>query len=201
MSFWDKVSFVYDLAESLNGAVYSEMCDITARVTPYGANVLDCAAGTGELAFAAAQKAESVLCTDLSEKMLKTAKVKAEMCLIDNVYFEVRNIFDLADPDESYDIVIAGNVLHLLEEPQKAVRELYRVTKHGGKILLPCFMQAKKMIGNAALSIYKKMGFDPRQEFTPDSYKKMLSEMELGDVRCKLIRGTIPCCYAIIFKK
>ena len=64
MTFWDKVAGVYDIAESLNGKVYTEMCDITKQLIPEGAKVLDCAAGTGELTFAAAEKASSVLCTD-----------------------------------------------------------------------------------------------------------------------------------------
>lgn len=69
--FWDKIAGVYDLAESINGDVYHEMCAQTERLVPAGAKVLDCAAGTGELSLAAAKNAESVVCTDLSEKMLK----------------------------------------------------------------------------------------------------------------------------------
>lgn len=65
--FWDKIAGVYDLAESINGDVYHEMCAQTERLVPAGAKVLDCAAGTGELSLAAAKNAESVVCTDLSE--------------------------------------------------------------------------------------------------------------------------------------
>ena len=45
--FWDKIAGVYDLAESINGDVYHEMCAQTERLVPAGAKVLDCAAGTG----------------------------------------------------------------------------------------------------------------------------------------------------------
>lgn len=137
--FWDKIAGVYDLAESINGDVYHEMCAQTERLVPAGAKVLDCAAGTGELSLAAAKNAESVVCTDLSEKMLKNARRKAGFFGADNISFETRNIFDLKDPDNTYDIVIAGNVLHLLKNPQGAVMELYRVLKPGGKLLLPTF--------------------------------------------------------------
>ena len=116
--FWDKIAGVYDLAESINGDVYHEMCAQTERLVPAGAKVLDCAAGTGELSLAAAKNAESVVCTDLSEKMLKNARRKAGFFGADNISFETRNIFDLKDPDNTYDIVIAGNVLHLLKNPQ-----------------------------------------------------------------------------------
>ncbi|MCI7760214.1 MAG: methyltransferase domain-containing protein, partial [[Eubacterium] saphenum] len=142
MTFWDRFAGVYDIIELTNGKVYREMCAITRRLVPNGATVLDCAAGTGELSFAAAVRAESVLCTDISENMLKTAKKKAAARRKDNISFAERNIFDLQESDNTYDIVIAGNVLHLLDNPQDAVRELYRVLKKGGKLLLPTFVTA-----------------------------------------------------------
>ncbi len=198
MDFWDRFAGVYDLAESINGTVCKQTLDITTRLTPEGAKVLDCAAGTGELTFAAAKKAESVLCTDLSRNMLRTAQRKARAFGADNVEFAERNIFDLQDPDNTYDVVIAGNVLHLLSNPQGAVRELYRVLKPGGKLLLPTFTTRGR--GKILLGIYKKLGFDPEAEYSPSEYKKMLEECGLGRVRTKLLNGLMPCCYAVIEK-
>lgn len=198
MDFWDRFAGVYDLAESINGTVCKQTLDITTRLTPEGAKVLDCAAGTGELTFAAAKKAESVLCTDLSRNMLRTAQRKARAFGADNVAFAERNIFDLQDPDNTYDVVIAGNVLHLLSNPQGAVRELYRVLKPGGKLLLPTFTTRGR--GKILIGIYKKLGFDPEAEYSPSEYKKMLEECGLGRVRTKLLNGLMPCCYAVIEK-
>lgn len=198
MTFWDRTAGIYDLSESLNGRVYRKMCAITKRLVPYGARVLDCAAGTGELSLAAAEKADSVLCTDLSENMLKTARKKAVRRGADNISFDTRNIFDLRDPDNTYDIVIAGNVLHLLSNPQGAVKELYRVLKPGGRLLLPTF--TTKNHGEALLSLYRLLGYDPAESYSPSQYKRMLEECGLGRVRTKLITGLVPCCYAVIIK-
>lgn len=139
-----------------------------------------------------------MLCTDLSRNMLRTAQRKARAFGADNVAFAVRNIFDLQDPDNTYDVVIAGNVLHLLSNPQGAVRELYRVLKPGGKLLLPTFTTRGR--GKILLGIYKKLGFDPEAEYSPSEYKKMLEECGLGRVRTKLLNGLMPCCYAVIEK-
>lgn len=201
MDFWSKIAGVYDVAERLNGKVYRKMCEITTELTPFGARVLDCAAGTGELSVAAARKADSVLCTDYSEKMLDVARKKVRKGFFDNISFEKRNIFVLDDPNETYDVVIAGNVLHLLENPENAVRELCRVTKRGGKILLPTFMTRNKSdISRILLKAYGKLGFSPSTEYTPKSYVEMLKGCGLGKVKFKTIKGRIPCCYAVIIK-
>ena len=198
MDFWDRFAGVYDLAESINGSVYTEMRDITRRLIPAGAKVLDCGAGTGELSLAASDNADSVLCTDLSKNMLKQAQRKARALGADNIEFAARNIFDLQDPDGTYDVVIAGNVLHLLTNPQGAVKEMYRVLKPGGRLLLPTF--TNKNSARLLIRIYKKLGFDPAANYSPSEYKKMLEDCGLGRVRTKLIKGLVPCCYAVIEK-
>lgn len=202
MDFWDKTARFYDLAEKLNGKVYREMCELTAKLTPRGAKVLDCAAGTGEHSIAAAKKADSVLCTDNSEKMLEVARKKAEKEGAFHIGFERRNIYHLDDPDETYDIVIAGNVLHLLDRPEDAVRELYRVTKRGGRILLPTFMTRNySKLSNAMLAAYKAFGYEASTEYTPRSYVFMLKSCNVGKVKAKLIKGLVPLCYAVIVKE
>ncbi len=197
MTFWDRIAGLYDIAEKLNGKVYRKLVSTTEELVPQGAVVLDVAAGTGELSFAAAKNAEKVTCTDLSMKMLEVAQRKAKRKDIRNVAFEVRNIFELKDADETYDVVMAGNVLHLIENPEKAVEELWRVTKIGGKLLLPTFMIKKK---SYLIEIYKVLGFRPATNYTSELYCKMLAECGLGKVRVKNINGLIPCCYAVIEK-
>lgn len=199
IDFWSSFAKVYDVSESLNGEVYREMLSLTRIMIPRGARVLDCAAGTGALSIAAAERAATVVCTDISEEMLSVARKKAKRRRLENIMFSKRNIFHLEDADNTYDVTIAGNVLHLLIEPENAVRELRRVTKPGGRILLPTFLL--KDIGSVSKTLikaYKKLGFSPTADFTPKSYVKMLRDCGCGTVKAKLIKGLVPCCFAVI---
>lgn len=201
MDFWSTFARFYDVSEALNGDVYREMLEITTQLVPHGAAVLDCAAGTGELSLAAARKAERVICTDCSGEMLKVARKKAKKRSFVNIEFERANIFHLDYADGEFDVVIAGNVLHLLEKPENAVRELARVTKSGGRILLPTFMtKDKSAISNTLLKAYKRLGFEPNAEYSPKEYVEMLKGCNAGEVKSKLIKGIVPCCYAVIVK-
>lgn len=197
MDFWDNIAAVYDAAESLNGKVYNEMTELVKRLVPKGAEVLDCAAGTGSLSVAAAKKAHRVVCTDLSENMLFRACKKAKRHGADNIVFEKRNIFELCDKDGTYDCVIAGNVLHLLDNPQGAVRELCRVTKSGGKVILPTFTWENRE--HFLVKMYRLIGFKPKKGYTPESYYKMLRDCGVGRVKMKLIDGMVLCCMAVIY--
>ena len=197
MDFWDRFAGLYDIGQSLNGKVQGEMARQAAELIPEGSKVLDTAAGTGVLTMAAAEKAAEVVCTDMSLPMLEQAKLKAERGGFANIRFEARNIFHLEDEDETYDVVMAGNVLHLLTDPQGAVKELARVTKCGGLLILPTYTNIRD---SASIKLYKMLGFRQEQDFTPASYKKMLEGCGVGRVKARLIKGMVPCCFAVIKK-
>lgn len=195
MTFWDKIAGIYDFAESLNPKSYRAMLEGIKAVVPEGANVLDCAAGTGELSIAAAEKAGHVFCTDMSLPMLERARKKSAKKGIKNISFGERDIFALPDDDNTYDISIAGNVLHLLEEPEKAVRELCRVTKRGGRLIVPTFMAKNS---SPLIKIYTLLGYRAFASYTIESYEKMLKNCGCGRVKVTKINGLLPVAFGVI---
>ena len=195
MTFWDRIAGIYDFAESFDSGAYKAMLEGIKQIVPEGANVLDCAAGTGELSVAAAEKAGHVLCTDMSLQMLERARKKSAKKGIKNISFEERDIFSLPDEDNTYDIAIAGNVLHLLDEPEKAVRELCRVTKQGGRVIVPTFMAKNS---NPLIKIYTLLGYRAFACYTMESYKKMLNDCGCGRVKVTKISGLVPVAFGVI---
>jgi ubiquinone/menaquinone biosynthesis C-methylase UbiE len=194
MTFWDFCAPFYDLAEKTNGRAYGDMLKTVSDIIPQGASVLEAAAGTGSISVAVSRKARSVLCTDISDNMLKIARRKAANC--SNITVDKRSIYELGEPDGAFDVVIAGQVLHLIDEPQKAAAELRRVAK--STIVLPMSF-TKNLRGTAKLgvSVYRLFGFAPKMEFSPEDYAAFLPT--IGFERCEFIQiaGKIPMAVAV----
>ena len=53
--------------------------------------------------------------------------------------------------DDRFDKVVAGNVIHLLSDPHAAVKELERVCKPGGKIIIPTYINASEGVNSKAV--------------------------------------------------
>ncbi len=192
-TFWDRVAGLYDLFEWSNRRVNAAARSRVGELVPAGARVLDCAAGTGEFSLAAAKRAGSVLCTDQSEAMLARARKKARKRGLSNVSFARRDLTTLPDPDGSYDAVIAANVLHLLEDPEPAVRELWRVTALGGRLILPTYLQGKAGTAyGTMIKIYQGVGFHYEHAFTPETYREFLERLQLAPVTLEVISGGVP---------
>ncbi len=192
-TFWDRWARFYDLAERSNRAVNRAAAARVGSLVPPGARVLDCAAGTGEFSLAAAARAEAVLCTDLSLPMLDRARRKAKKRGMNNISFARRDVTALSDRDGSFDAVIAANVLHLLPEPEKAVRELWRVAAPGGRLILPTYLQGRAGAAyGAMIKIYQGVGFHYEHAFTPETYRQFLEGLELAPVTVEVIPGGVP---------
>ncbi len=192
-SFWDRVAGLYDLAELTNRRVNRAAVKRVAELVPEGAAVLDCAAGTGEFSLAAARRAASVLATDLSRPMLDRAAAKAKRAGVGNITFAVRDITALPEEDGSFDVAMAANVLPLLPRPEIAVGELWRVTRPGGRLILPTYLQGRT--GAAAgelIKIYQGVGFHYERAFTPETYRGFLEGLGLGPVTLEVIEGRVP---------
>lgn len=74
--------------------------------------------------------------------MLKKAKKKCKK--LNNVEFVWADITHLNYEDGSFDKVVAGNVIHLLDDPYSALKELERVCRVGGQLIIPTYINMEK---------------------------------------------------------
>jgi len=101
--------------------------------------VLDVGTGTGMLAieFAKGIPGVEVVGLDLSDVVLELARDNAQKSGVSSrVSFEKGDAQDMPFEDDTFDLVISGNTLHLLKNPVRMFNEIQRVLKPGGRFLV-----------------------------------------------------------------
>lgn len=107
-----------------------------------GKEVLDAGCGTGEYAVWFAAEGARVTGIDLSRGALEEARAYARRAGIDRVTFEERSVLETGFPDGSFDLVYCTGVLHHTPAPFAGFRELCRLLRPGGKVLVSLYNRA-----------------------------------------------------------
>lgn len=195
--FWNKIAGLYDLFENIyNKKVYTGTGKKVAEYINAQDEVLECACGTGAISIYIVEKCKSLIATDFSDGMLKQASKRCRH--FKNVTFQKADITKLEFIDASFDKVVAGNVIHLLPEPEKALAELKRVTKPGGTIIIPTYINMSKGSGTAAVKFIELLGANFKRQFDFESYKQFFADMGYSNVTYEVVDGRMPCALAII---
>lgn len=198
--FWDKVSGFYDLVETIyNGKVYRGLGRRIADEIEQDDVVLECACGTGAISKYIAPKCRQLIATDFSVGMLRQA---AKNCRkYSNVKLRRADMTHLKCRDNRFDKVIAGNVIHLLQDPYAAVRELERVCKPGGRIIIPTYINASAGVNQKAVRLLELAGANFKRQFDMESYRNFFADAGYQGVEYYIIPGRMPCAVAVITKK
>jgi len=122
-----------------------------------GQRVLDCATGTGDLALEfkrAVGRRGEVIATDFCSEMLESGPQKAERAGLP-VRFAVADVLALPYPDASFDIASIGFGIRNVDDPLRCLREMARVVKPGGSVVVLEFGQPRGPFG-ALFRAYSK---------------------------------------------
>ena len=199
--FWDSVAGVYDLfVNVVNRRTHVALRKIIADLIRPDDRVLECACGTGPLTGVIAPRCAHLTATDFAPRML--ARAKKNCAAYGNIRFELADITALRFPDAGFDAVVAGNVIHLLDEPVKALQELNRVCRPGGRLIIPTYMNRDRK-GNTSgfAAAVGKAGADFKRQFTLESYKQFFLEAGYEDVSIQLAEERIPCAVAVMKRR
>jgi ubiquinone/menaquinone biosynthesis C-methylase UbiE len=135
---WDLAAAAYEpLWRSQLAGAHAELLAVAALAP--GERVLDVACGTGIVSVAAARAVRAqgrVVGVDLSGGMIDAARRRAREQRVANAEFARMNAEHLDLPDAGFDVALCALGLMYLPDPEQALREMRRVLRPGGRIML-----------------------------------------------------------------
>ena len=192
-SFWDRNAGRYDRFMRKDQAAYEEMYKLIRPVVK-AKTVLELATGTGLIAKHIANAAAHIEATDASAEMIAEAKRDNRS---EKLYFSVQDMFRLPYAEESFDVVIVSNALHIVPQPEKALAEIRRVLKDGGVLIAPTFTHAGNSFSGMVRAFFMRMaGFPLRSKWTSAEYLRFLRQNGWAVRKSAVLKASFPLAYA-----
>jgi 2-polyprenyl-3-methyl-5-hydroxy-6-metoxy-1,4-benzoquinol methylase len=165
--FWDAFAYKYDKITIKSEQTLSKTLIYTRKYLNANDIVLDFACGTGSIADGIADDVKKIHAIDISSKMIEVARRKTAERKIDNIEFAQLSIFDDTFGKETFNIVLAFNVLHLLEDPPKVILRMNELLVPGGLFIssTECGGENRRALINVFSSLASRMGLVPYIKF------------------------------------
>lgn len=194
---WDRVAGIYDLTSGRrNREVNDKMVHFIASKVKAEDVVLECACGTGLITQVIQPLCRQLIATDLSVNMLAQARKKCGKA--SNLTVELADITHLQYPSNSFDLVIAGNIIHLLNNPKKALDELSRVCRDSGRIIVPTYVQKDGENPSLWIKLLRFLGIPIKNSFSLKEYQQLFKDAGYSDVTYTFVEGKLSCAIAEI---
>jgi ubiquinone/menaquinone biosynthesis C-methylase UbiE/DNA-binding transcriptional ArsR family regulator len=127
---WDRIRKLHVPDEAVEAAVVEALGDRPFR------SLLDLGTGTGRMLELLGPKIERGLGVDLAPEMLAIARAHLDRAGLKHCSVRQGDIYDLALPRDSFDVVVVHQVLHFLDDGARAIREAARLLRPGGRLLV-----------------------------------------------------------------
>ena len=195
--FWGKNAGRYDRFMRKDAAAYAQLCELLRPVVRHK-TVLELATGTGLIAKNIVSSANRVEAADASPEMIAEARRGNRSA---RLHFSVQDMFHLPYADESFDVIIVANALHIVPEPQKALSEIRRVLRGDGVLVAPTFTHAdNSFLGNLRAFFMKLAGFPLHSRWTSKEYLAFLQENGWTVQKSAVLKASFPLAYAECLK-
>ena len=192
-NFWDKNAGRYDRFMRKDRAAYEEMYALIWPVVK-AKTVLELATGTGLIAKSIVNAAARIEATDASVEMIAEAKRDNQSA---KLYFSVQDMFRLPYADESFEVVIVSNALHIVPQPEKALAEIHRVLKDDGVLIAPTFTHAENSFFGKVRAFFMKLaGFPLHSKWTSEEYLCFLQQNGWTVRKSDVLKASFPLTYA-----
>jgi ubiquinone/menaquinone biosynthesis C-methylase UbiE/DNA-binding transcriptional ArsR family regulator len=127
---WDRIRKLHVADEQVEQAIVDALADQPFR------SLLDLGTGTGRMLELFGPELERGLGLDLSLDMLSLARTRLDRLGLRHCSVRQGDLYDLALPKDSFDVVIVHQVLHFLDDGGRAIEEAARVLRPAGRLLV-----------------------------------------------------------------
>lgn len=162
--FWDRVARRYAAARIADEAGYERTLARTQALLPPAARVLEIGCGTGTTALRLALACARYRATDVSPRMLAIARDKLAAQPVPSLQFELADAdAPMAPADEPVDVVLAFNVLHLVDSLDGTLAACAAALRPGGLLICktPCLHEMNPLIPRLALPVARALRLAP----------------------------------------
>jgi ubiquinone/menaquinone biosynthesis C-methylase UbiE len=130
---WDRIRKLHAADEAVETEIRAALGSAPFR------SLLDLGTGTGRMLELFGPEIERGLGLDLSLDMLALARTRLDRAGLRHCSVRQGDIYDLALPRDSFDLVIIHQVLHFLDDSARAIQEAARVLRPAGRLLVVDF--------------------------------------------------------------
>ena len=173
--FWDKMSTNYDNQVKKYQQTYADTIERTKKYLKKDDIVLDFACGTGITTIQMSGSVREIHAIDISQRMIDIGKEKAEKDQISNIKFYKTDLFNEEFEKNSFNVVLAFNILYFLKNAPENISRIYELLKPGGLFISVTDCLGEKIsLLNIIKHFLSKIGILP--------FMKMYSISELEDL-------------------
>ncbi|QEL25971.1 class I SAM-dependent methyltransferase [Bosea sp. F3-2] len=160
--FWDRIARKYAADPVADMAGYERTLERTRHYLSGGDTAFEFGCGTGTTALKLAPFLARIVATDISGNMIAIARERAEAGHHANVVFEVGTPDAAPWPDETFDVALGFNVLHLVAAREAALSGVHRLLKPGGLFIskTPCLKEMNPIV-RIAVPVMQAFGKAP----------------------------------------
>jgi len=195
ITYWNNDAANYDAHAKKSHKAYQTIIAHIKNEISTEMDILDMGTGTGEIPIGICSNAKSINAIDFSPEMIRIARAKAHKNGIKNISFLVEDGNQLNFQDNSFDVILIINLLHVVPKPENIINEAKRLIKKEGKIIVVSFLNNENLKSKLISYVMKSKGHPVTTPFNSNTICEFIIKYSLKIITKKNIKNIMPIMY------